>query len=266
MKKYLKFPKSIQAFLDNLLAEIKQITGSLFIGCYVHGSLAMGGFQPENSDIDLLVVLNKTLDEKQKQQLAALFLNKSNNPYPIEISFLLENRLKKWEHPFPYIFHFSEDWRKQIEKNKNQVIEKNEGKDADLAAHIAVLMNRGITLECPQASSIFPAVPRSDFIASIHSDYKECLVTYTDTPVYALLNMLRFYWYLKANCFLSKQEAGKRAYEAFPKSMHPTIKNLLHNYQAKEVDKRTIEKQELTALKEDIDKRITEMIRRYNLV
>ncbi|MFD1452237.1 aminoglycoside adenylyltransferase domain-containing protein [Oceanobacillus sojae] len=251
----------VQSFLDNLLTDIKQITGNQFVGCYLHGSLAMGRFQPANSDIDLLVVLNKTLRKQQKQELAVLFLCQSKQPYPIAISFLLESHLKKWEHPFSYIFHYSEFWRESMEVDKEQVIEKSEGKDADLAAHIAVLLDRGITLEGPPAGSVFPAIPKADYISSIQSDYEECLAAYLDKPVYALLNMLRFYWYLKEGCILSKEEAGERALEDCPESMLPIIKKLLHNYQVKEADKQAINKQELTALKNLIDKEITELLK-----
>lgn len=38
-------------------------------------------------------------------------------------------------------------------------------------------------------------------------------------------------------------------------------KKLLHNYQVKEADKQTINKQELTALKNLIDKEITELLK-----
>lgn len=41
---------------------------------------------------------------------------------------------------------------------------------------------------------------------------------------------------------------------------YPTIKSLLHNYQVKEADKQMIDKQELTALKNLIDKKITELL------
>lgn len=265
MEKIPRFTKHVQSFLHNLIQEIKQITSEQFVGCYLHGSLAMGSFQPENSDIDLLVVLNKTLSKLQKQELAALFLDKSKHPYPVEISFLLECHLKQWKHPFPYLFHYSEAWRERMELNKDQVIEKSEGKDPDLAAHIAVLMNRGITLEGPSANCVFPEIPKSDYILSLESDYKECLINYMDKPVYALLNMLRFYWYLKSDCILSKKEAGEKAYKTFPENMRSTIKSLLFNYQSKEADIQTIEKQKLTVLKKDIDKRVTKMIKRRNL-
>lgn len=148
-----------------------------------------------------------------------------------------------------------------MEVDKEQVIEKSEGKDADLAAHIAVLLDRGITLEGPPAGSVFPAIPKADYISSIQSDYEECLAAYLDKPVYALVNMLRFYWYLKEGCILSKEEAGERALEDCPESMLTAIKSLLYNYRVKEADKQRINKQKLTALKNLIDDKIKELLR-----
>ncbi|MEI2358527.1 nucleotidyltransferase domain-containing protein, partial [Mesobacillus zeae] len=39
-----------------LLDGTKEMISEKFIGFYIHGSLAMGGFNPKSSDIDVLVV------------------------------------------------------------------------------------------------------------------------------------------------------------------------------------------------------------------
>jgi predicted nucleotidyltransferase len=46
----------VNALLKILLVKIEEILGNLFIGLYLHGSLACGDFNPQTSDIDFLVV------------------------------------------------------------------------------------------------------------------------------------------------------------------------------------------------------------------
>ena len=45
-----------QSVLDQAVDLFKEELGSHLVGVYLHGSLAMGCFNPEASDVDLLVV------------------------------------------------------------------------------------------------------------------------------------------------------------------------------------------------------------------
>src|SRR4051812_32518722 len=49
------FPK-VKTFVYHLLDRTKNILDNNLVGFYIHGSLAMGGFNPKSSDIDILVV------------------------------------------------------------------------------------------------------------------------------------------------------------------------------------------------------------------
>lgn len=50
--------------LHALLVEVKAILGERFYGMYLYGSLASGGFNPQRSDIDFLVVTEGLLPEE----------------------------------------------------------------------------------------------------------------------------------------------------------------------------------------------------------
>src|SRR5690606_14807874 len=98
----------IKEFVLTLQGEIKEVCNRNIIGIYLHGSLAMGGFNPNKSDIDILVVTKEPVFEKTKRRLAQLFLTRSNSPFPIEVSFMNISVLQNWQHPCPYDFHYSE--------------------------------------------------------------------------------------------------------------------------------------------------------------
>ena len=51
--------------LLQLLERIQAILGSQFVGMYLYGSLAIGDFDPQGSDIDFLVVTEGDLAETQ---------------------------------------------------------------------------------------------------------------------------------------------------------------------------------------------------------
>ena len=46
-----------EELLNRFISESKRIIGDDLAGIYLHGSLAMGCFNPDRSDIDLIVVI-----------------------------------------------------------------------------------------------------------------------------------------------------------------------------------------------------------------
>ena len=48
-----------QALLSKFTEETRNILGDELVGVYLHGSAAMGCFNPAKSDLDLLIVVKK---------------------------------------------------------------------------------------------------------------------------------------------------------------------------------------------------------------
>ncbi|MFY2158011.1 nucleotidyltransferase domain-containing protein [Cytobacillus firmus] len=51
----------VMEIVNHLLEEVKLLLKDNFKGFYLHGSLAMGGFNPEKSDVDILIVTYHSL-------------------------------------------------------------------------------------------------------------------------------------------------------------------------------------------------------------
>ena len=122
----------IKPFLHEVIGKVAVLLDGKMVGVYLHGSLAMGGFNPRKSDIDLIVVTEQLLPIQTKRALAHFFLQHSNRPFPIEISSLSVSQLESWKHPMSYDFHFSEFWRELFEvelKKLDYVVFKRRRKD-----------------------------------------------------------------------------------------------------------------------------------------
>ena len=52
-----------QFILDKIVNTSKQIFGEELTGIYLHGSLAMGCFHPDKSDIDLILVIKDSVSD-----------------------------------------------------------------------------------------------------------------------------------------------------------------------------------------------------------
>jgi predicted nucleotidyltransferase len=62
----------VNEVLNLLLWNVKRILGDGFVGMYLYGSLSSGDFDPETSDIDFLVVTERTLPEEIVAELEAM--------------------------------------------------------------------------------------------------------------------------------------------------------------------------------------------------
>jgi streptomycin 3"-adenylyltransferase len=221
-------PDPVRSQIKRFVRDSRAILGENLVGIYLHGSLAMGCFNPERSDIDLLVVTHRSMSPETKRLTAGLMLAQSGAPCPLEVSWVLESELKHWRQPFPYDLHFSEGWRKRFEANLNRLdwdVWGNEAKfDPDLAAHFTILLRRGgVVLFGPPVQQIFPVVPTGDYIDALLYDFEEARDQIQQIPVYGVLNLLRVFWYLRDGQISSKEEAGNWGTQVLPDAELRTI-------------------------------------------
>ena len=66
--------KVIQSEVNTLQTELQRLLGQNLLGIYLHGSLALGGFQPGRSDIDVIVVTAQRVDLETKRRCIELLL------------------------------------------------------------------------------------------------------------------------------------------------------------------------------------------------
>jgi predicted nucleotidyltransferase len=252
-------PIKVKDFVNNLVNGIKNLIKDDFIGFYIHGSLAMGGYNPSRSDIDVLVVTGESLSRQTKRELATFFLYHSANPFPVEISFLNEQRLGNWNHPGRYEFHYSESWRcrykDDLSKGTNEYLNELSHEDPDLAAHIMITNHRGICIEGRPIVDVFPVIPEKDYLSSLKGDYIDCLENIEEDPVYCVLNMMRVYLYVKEGKITSKQEAGAWCLRGLPDKMKCTILKVMAIYCGEE-GSFEFNKKELVSFSQFIDSRL----------
>ena len=62
----------VNQVLNKLLEKVKNTLKEKFLGMYLYGSLSSGGFNPQTSDIDFLVVTTETLSQKTISELEAM--------------------------------------------------------------------------------------------------------------------------------------------------------------------------------------------------
>src|SRR5438128_2201557 len=82
------WPETASGQLADLTEGLRRVLGDGLVGVYLHGSLAMGCFNPARSDLDLLVVIEASMEADTKSAVMAHLLAVSGRPHAIEISIL----------------------------------------------------------------------------------------------------------------------------------------------------------------------------------
>ena len=220
-------PPRIKTQVEQLTEGTCSLLGDNVLGVYLHGSLAMGSFHVDQSDIDVLVVTHDAMAAATKCAVGALLLRLSDAPAPIEISFLQRSDMLPWRYPTPFDLHYSELWRDKVAYDLQTsgwpAWRAPQRGDPDLAAHITVTQQRGVCLRGAPINHVFPVVPRSDYIDSVMKDVDEGLSAIHENPIYSVLNACRTLAFLCEGCILSKDEGGAWALQHLPQDLHGIV-------------------------------------------
>ncbi len=231
----LQLPEDVRISLDDLIIRFTSHFDEDLVGIYLHGSLAMGCFNPESSDIDILIVVTGSITLESKKDLSTIMLELSKNAPAkgYELSVVSLNDLKNFAYPTPYQFHFGAD---QVQTFADGNADLSDGKtDPDLAAHFVITKKRGICLFGQPTSEIFPDVPNKHYLDSISRDatwsYERIMEGpnsgTVNVPDYGVLNFCRVLAFIKDGIITSKPEGGLWALENMPDKYVPVIKEAL---------------------------------------
>lgn len=202
-------------FYNNLLEKFvqgsKNILGGNLTGIYLHGSAVMGCFNPEKSDLDLLVVIREDISNEIKQKFMDLVveLDKQAPPKGLELSVVKECVCKPFAYPTPFELHFSNAHLQWYQSTPQDYVEKMKGTDKDLAAHFTITYHRGKSLYGKEISEVFAQVPAADYLDSIWCDIENAVDEIAENPMYLTLNLCRVLAYRRDGLIVSKQEGGE---------------------------------------------------------
>lgn len=198
---------------------------------YVHGSLAMGCFYRAKSDVDLLVVVPESLTPVERERVARGFAGTAAaRPVlgDLEMSVLTAAQARTHEHPRPYEVHYSAMWTDAILEGRLDY--DGSGADSDLAAHISVVRERGVTLSGPPPAEVFAPVPYDDYRSAVMTDLQDVMAgeALLKSPYYGVLNACR----VLAGGVLSKEEGAVWAREHLPAEHQSVIEQALSCYRS----------------------------------
>ena len=216
----------------------REILGGNLAGVYLHGSAAMGCWNPEKRDLDLIVVVQDSPDDVCKRafmdmvaDLDARMPGREAGHSGIEMSVVRREVCRPFVYPTPFELHFSAGHREWYRRDPGEYILKMKGTDKDLAAHFTVIRRRGRCLWGLPVEAVFGEVPAGDYLDSVLEDISGAQEEIAGNTLYLTLNLARVKAYLVEGSVLSKKEGGEWGLRNLPAKFRPLLRAALEDYE-----------------------------------
>ena len=206
----------VNAVLHVLLSGVQTILGDHFVGMYVYGSLASGDFNPQRSDIDLLVV---TADELPDELLPALEAMHSRITASglkwatrLEGDYIPQPALRRYDPSQAWYPHLGMDGHFDVEQH---------GSDGVIQRHL--VREQGVVVAGPAPDTLIDPVQPDDLRRAALGILLEWWAPMLHDPArlhsseyqaYAVLTMCRALYTLQYGSVVSKSVAAQWAQQA----------------------------------------------------
>ena len=217
---------------EEFTKNVTEIFADNLVGIYLHGSGVMGCFNPEKSDIDLIVVVKNDIPDVDKKAFMDMVvaLNANAPSKGIEVSIVKSNVCKPFVYPTPFELHFSAMHLNWYKDNPDNYVQNMKGTDEDLAAHFTIITHRGVCLAGKPIDEVFGEVPKDAYMDSIRGDIAEAEQDILEDTMYITLNLARALAFVREGLVLSKREGGEWGLKNLPLEYHPLIEKALREY------------------------------------
>jgi hypothetical protein len=203
-------PPSIQPVIDDYIDLIMTSLPDFLSGFYLHGSLALGAFNPRFSDIDFVSIVSRSCTPSDINALRSIHetLAQRYPRWPLEGSYLQWEDLGQSEAtilPHPHI---------------HDGFLRPSGYHDINAVTWWVLKHRGIAILGPMPDQLDIQVDRDDLIAKMHQNMNSYWARFTTNPrriawllsdygvQWAVLGVLRQFYTFREHDITSKTAAG----------------------------------------------------------
>lgn len=218
----------VNEILACLLDDVKEILKEQFVGMYLFGSLANGGFD-KDSDIDVLIVTTDELAEGTFTSLYAMHerLAEIESPwaFQLEISYIPRNALRRYKPP----------------NNKHPHLDRDKDEKLHIASHDSdwiiqrhILRERGIVIEGPGPKTIIDPVSSDDLKRAVVDIMNSWIKGFLDDSrilescgyqSYTVLTLCRILHTYMHGTIVSKPAAAKWAKQTLEPEWIPLIEH-----------------------------------------
>lgn len=207
--------------LRKIVSLVDEVLGPAVIGMYLHGSSVLGGLRPA-SDVDVLVVARRSMDEQERRALVESLLATSgsvNGARPVELTVVARPEVCPWRFPPVGDFLYGEWLRGEYEAG---VVPQPEPVP-DLAVGITSVLAGDRPLTGPPPARVLDPVPQADLIRASLTGVPGLLDALDDDTRNVLLTLARVWCTLATAEIRTKDAAADWALARLPSEHRPVL-------------------------------------------
>jgi len=218
-------PDAVTTQLREYLSSMDQELGGLLEGLYVHGSIALGAFEPGLSDVDFIGVLGRRLTKDEIVGLTRVHraIEEEYACCPLSGIYLQWSELGQLEDAIESAPYYHDG-----------ILHASGHNDINLVTWW-LLQNRGIGLRGPDPGSLAYTVDWSVLLNWVRQNLNSYWVRFTRDPVriawlftdygvqWTVLGVLRQLYTFREHGITSKTAAGEYGLAHLPQRWHPLI-------------------------------------------
>jgi streptomycin 3"-adenylyltransferase len=223
-----KFPKdapeSVREFLAETLSILHPILSDDLVGVYLYGSLAMGCFNPESSDVDIILVVRKSLSVEKRRKIISHLKRACSEKKRLELNIVDMDVLRKPTYPIMVNLHY-EYWGNTLENEM----------DSEILSNLYTARKRGFRVWGNPIYAVFSKIPSKYHLRSVIEDIQRTREHLHENqeyagynvPVYWVLGSCRILAFIREGRVLSKAEGGQWGLTNLRKKYHSLIQQAL---------------------------------------
>lgn len=212
-----------QQALDALAIAQAQLANSIE-GVYLFGSAVVGGLRV-NSDVDVLMIIDRPLTSQEREALVASLMyvsGKIDNDAglrPLEFTVLNRATIMPWRYPPASELVYGGWLREAFERNRIPEPEP----DPDLAIVLTQVRQNSLALVGPEAHQLLDPIPHADIARALHESLPQLIDGLVGDERNVLLTLARMWRTAETGDIVPKDVAAGWAVDRLPESLSATL-------------------------------------------
>ncbi|MGW6914383.1 aminoglycoside adenylyltransferase family protein [Kitasatospora sp. NPDC054939] len=207
---------------------LRGVVGPELLGAYLHGSAVLGGLAP-TSDLDVLAVTGRSLDEHERRALVAGLLEISGltaTVRPVELTVVVRSEVHPWRFPPIGDFLYGEWLRDDLRAGEPP----RPGPMPDLAVTLTAVLAGDHPLVGPPPGALLDPVPHADLVRASADAVPELLADLEGDTRNVLLTLARVWTTLATGGITTKDAAADWALARLPPEHRPVLEHARNLY------------------------------------
>lgn len=200
--------------LAALAGVLRDVVGANLLAAYLHGSAVLGGLRPA-SDLDVLVVLGRSLDPAERAELFERILPLSGpgaGGRHLEVAAVVAGEVRPWRYPPVGDFLYG-DW---LIDEFHRLGPPTPGPEPDLAITLSQVLAGGRVLLGPDPATLLDPVPAGDLVRAGTDGLDGLLADLAGDTRNVLLTLARIWCTIATGRVVAKDAAAAWAGERVP--------------------------------------------------